>query len=112
MTEPEAQAAAAWDKAPARLQSFTDASNMPRLYRGVYDQCNLILAQHARYTAQSDPHFNAAIGALFTAEEWAELNVMKAQIQALVTEWDTNHGDAVGKPKAALLPIIEEDPPV
>lgn len=107
-TEPDQLAVSPWERASQRLQSFADAGNVPRMYRAIYDQCRIALLAHQRYTAGTDAGFNAAINALFTVEEWAELNVMKAQLQNLVNDWDTNHGDAVGKPKVTILPSDTE----
>jgi hypothetical protein len=84
-----------FDNAPARLQSFHDAQNVPRMYRAIYDQAKILLAFMARYQAASDPVFNAAIDTLFTSAERNELGAMLGSITALVNDWEMNHPSAV-----------------
>lgn len=48
------------------------------------------------YQDATDPAFNAAINALFTAQERTELAAMLAEINALITDWEANHRAALG----------------
>jgi ABC-type transport system substrate-binding protein len=84
-----------FDQAAARLQSFYDAQNVPRMYRGIYDQSKVLITFMTRYQVANDPPFNAAIDALFTSAERNELGAMLAAVQALINDWETNHPAAV-----------------
>lgn len=48
------------------------------------------------YQAGTDPAFNAAFNALFTAADRSELNTMITQLTTLITGWETNHAAALG----------------
>jgi hypothetical protein len=84
-----------WDNTTARLQSARDATNLPQLYRALYSQAKLIQSALALYQAGSDPPFNAAVNALLTSAERTELNVMANQVNALASDWETNHAGAI-----------------
>lgn len=85
----------AWENTNARLQSSRDATNLPQLFRAVYEQAKVIQTALAHYQSQTDSVFNNAVNALLTAQERAELNVMAQQINALVTDWEQNHSGAI-----------------
>jgi hypothetical protein len=65
------------------------------MYRAIYDQSKILIASMTRYQAATDPAFNAAIDALFTPSEKAELAGMLNAVSVLVTDWETNHPLAV-----------------
>lgn len=86
----------AWEDTAARLNSARYATNLPQLFRAMFEQGKVIQGALTLYQSGSDPVFNNAVNALLRPEERAELNVMAQQVNALVTDWQTNHADAVG----------------
>ena len=84
-----------FDTSTQKLQSAKDATNVLQLFRALYSQAKLIQDALTRYQAGTDATFNAAMNALFTASERSELNTMAQQIDALVTDWEANHGGAL-----------------
>lgn len=85
-----------FDGAAARLQSARDATNLLQLLRATYATAKQVQAALALYQAGTDPTFNAAVNALFTAAERTELGAMGAQLAALVSDWETLHPGAIG----------------
>jgi hypothetical protein len=80
------------EKANAARKAF----NVLALVRSVYESGKQVQLALALYQAGTDPVFNAAVNALFTSAERTELGQMLAQINALVTDWETNHRGALG----------------
>lgn len=85
-----------FDNSNQKLQSARDATNLLQLFRGLYAQAKIIQAALALYQSNTDPVFNNAVNALFSANERNELGTMANQINALVTDWETNHSTALG----------------
>lgn len=56
------------------------------------------------YTVGTDEEFNEAVDLLFTLAERQELNQMLSQIDALLTDWETNHAEFLN------LAVEEEGP--
>lgn len=84
-----------FDLSTVKLQSSRDATNLLQLFRALYAEAKVIQAALTKYQANSDPIFNAAVNALFSASERTELNTMAQQINTLVTDWETNHANAI-----------------
>lgn len=84
-----------FDQANQRREAVKGANNLLDLIRNLYESGRQIQALLALYQAGSDPTFNAAINALYTTAERAELAAMLAQVNTLVTDWQTNHAGAV-----------------
>jgi hypothetical protein len=72
------------------------AMNVLAQVRSVYESGKLVQQALALYQAGTDPAFNAAINALFSSAERAELGVMLNQINTLITDWEANHMGAIG----------------
>lgn len=64
--------------------------------QALYGNAKSAQAKLALYQAATDPAFNAAINALFTAPERVELAAMLTEINTLITDWEANHKDALG----------------
>jgi len=80
----------------AKRQSIREAANFMDNLRSLYTQAKIIQGFLQRYSAASDPAFNAAINAIHTAAERTELAQMGTTINALVIDWETNHRSAIG----------------
>lgn len=85
-----------FDNATAKEQSVRDANNLLAHIRGLYRSCKESQALMARYQGGADPVFNGAVNSLFNASERQEFTVMLVSINALVTDWETNHAGAIG----------------
>lgn len=64
--------------------------------RFTYKSAKQAQASLALYVSNANPTFNAAINALHTPVERAELNAMLTQINTLVADWEANHATALG----------------
>lgn len=78
------------------LESAKGAWQLIYDLRAIYQQCKLVHSRLALYQSGSDPVFNAAINAIFSAQERAELAAMLSEINALMADWETNHRAAIG----------------
>jgi hypothetical protein len=85
-----------FDTANTKRESIKQANNLLDHVRSLYASGVQIQTLLALYQAGTDPAFNAAINAIYTAPERQELAVMLAQINSLVTDWTANHAGAVG----------------
>jgi hypothetical protein len=85
-----------FDTSQAKRESVKQANNLLDLIRSVYANGKQIQTLLALYQAGSDPAFNAAINALYTAGERTELNAMLTQVNTLVNDWAANHITAAG----------------
>lgn len=84
----------------AKSLSIRQANILLNDVRELYRRGKDVQAKLALYLAATDPAFNASVNALFTSAERSDLNTMLTQINALVTNWETNHRDALGLPPA------------
>lgn len=75
----------------AKLSSVQNASQFLDRVKALYIHAREMQTLLALYQSNSDPVFNAAINAMFTASERNELAAMLTQVNALVTDWDANH---------------------
>ena len=85
----------AFETAETKIQAVSRAGNVLGRLRTLYVYGKEIEAALALYQAGSDPAFNAAINALFSSAERAELGVMLGDITTLTTAWETNHAAAL-----------------
>lgn len=79
-----------------KITSATDAAIVVQTIQNTYRAAKNAQTLLNRYTAGTDPTFNAAVNAIFTAGERTELGAMLTQINSLVTDWETNHAAALG----------------
>lgn len=84
-----------FDTSGPKRASVREAANLLSLIQATYAEMKIVQASLAKYQANSDPAFNAAINALFSASERSELGQMLAGINILVTDWETNHAGAL-----------------
>jgi hypothetical protein len=75
--------------------SVADAHGLLDDYRAAYRACKRIQARVALYQAGTNTVFNATANATYDSAQRAELVAMLAQVNALVTNWETNHLSAV-----------------
>jgi hypothetical protein len=86
----------AFETYSTKLAGIHRAITLLHEVRQMYTIGKDVQAVLALYIAGTDPALNAAINALFSAGERAELNTMLTQINALVSDWETNHAAAIG----------------
>ena len=84
-----------FDTSATKRQAVKEANNLLPNIQSAYHQLKLIQEMLARYQAGTDPAFNGAINALFSAGERTELNAMLTSVNPLVTDWETNHSTAL-----------------
>lgn len=64
--------------------------------RTIYNQAQIAKASVDLYGSGTDATFNAAVNAIFTAGERAQLATMLGNLNTLVTAWTTNHSTLLG----------------
>lgn len=84
-----------FDNSATKRESVHAANNLLSNIRNMYLIGKDIQALLNRYQAGTDPVFNAAVNALYTASERTELGAMLAQVNALVSDFETNHAGAI-----------------
>jgi hypothetical protein len=84
-----------FDTSTAKARSVRDAVNVLQNVRAAYEAMKVVQGLLARYQANTDPVFNAAVNALHTAPERTELADMLLDVNALVIDWETNHALAI-----------------
>lgn len=80
-----------FDGSTAKAQSVREANNLLANIQAAYAALKIVQASMAKYQANSDPVFNAAVNALFGASERTELGQMLAGANALASDWETSH---------------------
>lgn len=80
-----------FDTSDTRANSINQATSLLNDVRSLYQQAKSVQSKLALYQANTDPAFNAAINALFSAGERTELGQMLAKINDLVLDWETGH---------------------
>lgn len=80
----------------SRLDSTHRATALLEQLKAIYKQSKTVEGSINLYTSGADPTFNQAIDSIFTASERNELNEMLVQVEALVADWETNHGTLLG----------------
>ena len=85
----------AFATAQAKIDAVTQAGNVLGILRTVYQFSVQLQAALTLYEAGTDPTFNAAFNALFSAAERQELAAMIGDLSALVTGWQVNHPGAI-----------------
>lgn len=85
-----------FDTSATRRESVKQANNLLDLVLHVYQSGKQVQTLLALFQAGTDPTFNAAVSALYSAAERQELATMLAQINTLITDWETNHRNAIG----------------
>lgn len=64
--------------------------------RQVYTAGKAMQQLKADYVAGTDPVLAAAVNALFSSAERAELSAMQTTLDTLLTDWETNRAAALG----------------
>ncbi len=85
-----------FDTSATKRQAVRDANNLLEMVLHVYTSSKEVARMLQLLQSGSDPAFNAALAALFTTAEKAELNAMAVQINALILDWETAHRGAIG----------------
>jgi hypothetical protein len=85
----------AFETAEIKIKAVGKAGNLLGQIRTLYTFGKNVQAALALYQAGTDPAFNAAVDALFSGAERAELGVMLGNINTLVTTWEANHAAAL-----------------
>ncbi len=80
-----------FDTSDVKANSLNQATSLLNDTRSLYTQAKSVQSKLALYQAGTDPAFNAAINALFSAAERTQLGQMLAKINDLVTDWEANH---------------------
>lgn len=86
----------AFETTTIKIRAVNRAGNVLGRLRTLYSNAKEIQAALELYQAGTDPAFNAAVDALFSSAERADLGVMLGNINTLVTAWETNHAAALG----------------
>ena len=87
----------AFETADNRIAAVAKAGNLLGMLRTVHDFATTLQAAFALYQSGTDPTFNAAFNAVFSASDRQELGTMINQLTALaVTDWEANHPGALG----------------
>ena len=81
----------AFETTTNKIRAVNRAGNILGLLRTVYGQMEELIAAAALYQSGSDPAFNAAFNALFTAVERAAIADIIRQIATFKTDWDETH---------------------
>lgn len=79
-----------------RLDSTHKATALLEQLKAIYGQSKIVEGSINLYTGGTDTTFNQAIDAIFTAPERIELNQMLVQVEALIADWEANHGVLLG----------------
>lgn len=84
-----------FDAMTARMRAVRRATNLLAVARGAFEELKTLRTSLALYQAGTDPAFNAAVNALYTPTERAELAALIATSNTLLTNWEANHLDAL-----------------
>jgi len=84
-----------FDTLNQKLAVSRRAANLLAVMQGVYQEMKSLQASLVLYQAGTDPAFNAAVNALYTASERTKIGQMIAGINTLVADWETNHAVAL-----------------
>jgi len=77
--------------ARAKIESVHTASRLIQVIYSVYTQAKSAQALLNLYTSATDPAFNAAVNAMLLPAERTEIGQVLTQINALVTDLESNH---------------------
>jgi hypothetical protein len=75
----------------AKIEGVRTASNLIQILYSVYAQAKSAQSLLNLYTSATDPAFNAAVNAMLSASERTEIGQVLTQLNALVTDLETNH---------------------
>jgi methyl coenzyme M reductase alpha subunit len=79
-----------------KINSVYRAANLLDRVRGAYAAAKAVSTELTAYQAGTDVAYNAAVNALFSAAQRAELSAVAAQLATLVADWELNHASLVG----------------
>jgi hypothetical protein len=85
-----------FDAATQKQTAVLSAIGLLPALQSMYASGKQAQALLALYQSGTDPAFNAAVNALYTASERTELGVMLGHVNTLITTWTNNHAGAVG----------------
>jgi len=80
-----------FDNTGAKILAVGQASNLLGTLQSVYQQAKQLQILLLKYNANTDPVFTAAVNAVYTSAERTELGAMLTTVNALLTDWETNH---------------------
>jgi hypothetical protein len=87
-----------FDTSQAKRESVRNANNLLDFIQHIYQSSKATQQLLTLYTAGTDPTFNAAVNALYSTAERAELGAMLTDITTLLTSWEANHKAPLGLP--------------
>lgn len=79
-----------------KLNSYSRAAALLGQLQDIHQQAKDVQSSVNDYQAGADPDFVAAINAVFTAGERAQLAAMLGNLNTLVTAWTANHAALLG----------------
>ncbi|MCC6458059.1 MAG: hypothetical protein IT328_24100 [Caldilineaceae bacterium] len=79
-----------------KMTSYGNAAALLPKLQAIYQQCQEVDDAITLYMSGTNADFNAAINAIFTPAERAELAAMLENVQLLVTTWQAQHGTLLG----------------
>lgn len=80
----------------AKEESVNKATSVRNGVKTLYSQGKNVRTLMDLYTANTDPVFNAAINAIYSAAQRSELNVVRGKIDAFLDDLETNHASLIG----------------
>lgn len=81
----------AFETTQAKVAAVVGAGNAHGLVRTIYAHMAALSTMLAAYQAGTDPALNAALNAVYTVGERAELAAMIAELNTLKTAWEVAH---------------------
>ncbi len=81
----------AFETTQAKVAAVVGAGNAHGLVRTIYAHMAALSTMLAAYQAGTDPALNAALNAVYTVGERAELAAMIGQLNTLKADWEAKH---------------------
>ena len=81
----------AFETAQTKIRAVGRAGNVLGLLRTIYAHTSELSDMLATYQAGTDPALNAALNAVYTVGERAELAAMIGQLNTLKADWEGAH---------------------
>jgi len=85
----------AYETTQAKVRAVARAGNALGLARTIYVHMAELSAMLATYQSGTDPALTAALNAVYSAGERAELATVIGQLRALKSDWEANHADLI-----------------
>lgn len=81
----------AFENAQTKIRAVGRAGNVLGLLRTIYAHMDELSSMLATYQASTDPALNAALNAVYSSAERAELAAMIGQLNTLKADWEAAH---------------------